>query len=514
MTIATHAGEGVTCASPQGLSSLVYKKHFPQNIALAVTAITTSAASPTLSSLSRAAKSILAFVVRLAECTDPTKPSWAFKTTIAQEIGASEATVYRGLNELIKAGLIERLRQERKSHNGRLFVSRLKLTKRACACLGLLNTRHKKSYAPDSYRKENAKREFLKPAQQAAPQQATVLESTTADTTPQTAPHVVLPHITSSNEAFVSSKESDIDTALEIECSVLNQEERIGRDSDPTTPPQETITAPISNTTCTASDESKKASVEANQGQVIHRLPSVKLIDGINTLSPIDQKQSIKKQPGQPGTFSAKIANRKIPSDLAWLVQDNCLSVTGLLHLMATARRMGHFLSDIVKFRQSAIRPHTGRSLYAYLRALITKPVDYGYLKAQQDKERTAREQAATEKAHRESFIKDGMEKFRGRTFVSEEGAHYTFEDTHTVSTKQRRNGLWYTGSFHAHHAYDLIKSILSGRLREISGPEKAQLNDSEGELRNTHKPNAQFTNHLEKLRALLQMRAHQPAVA
>src|SRR5260363_54400 len=49
--------------------------------------------------------------------------------------------------------------------------------------------------------------------------------------------------------------------------------------------------------------------------------------------------QPILKQPGQPSDFSVKIANRRIPSDLTWLVQDNCLSVTGLLHLMGTARK-------------------------------------------------------------------------------------------------------------------------------------------------------------------------------
>ncbi len=508
MTIAVNSGVGTVCPSPQGLSSLVYKKHFPQNIALAVTAITTSAASPTLSSLSRAAKNVLAFIVRLAECTNPTKPSWAFKATIAQEIGASEATVYRGLNELIKAGLIERLKQERKIHNGRLFVSRLKLTEKACACLGLLNTRCKRHYCPDAPGNQDTKRALKKTTQQIAPQQeeAATLEGAMTDATPQTVPHTLLSPLAYSNKPFISSENSIMDTIAETE--PLKQEE--GEASGPIFHPQETPTASRRNTTRTESVEPKRASSGANQGQVIHRLPSVKLIDGINTLSSIDQKQSIKKQPGQPGTFSIKIANRRIPCDLAWLVQDNCLSVTGLLHLMGTAKKMGHFLSDIVKLRQAAIRPHTGRSLYAYLRALITKPVDYGYLKAQQDKERTAREQKAAERAHHEALIKDGMEKFRGRTFVSEEGVHYTFEDTHTVSTKQRRNGLWYTGSFHAHHAYDLLKNILAGRLREISGSEKAQLDASENGLRNTPEPNSRFTKHLEKLRALLQMRTAQ----
>lgn len=151
MTISINSGEHSLSLAAQGLSSLIHEKHFPQNIALAVAEITTSGASSILSSLSRAARSVLAFVVRLAECTDPTKPSWAFKATIAKEIGVSEATVYRGLKELVNLDLIERLQQERKSHNGRLFVSRIRLMKKersrvSCSFLGLLDTRPSKRH--------------------------------------------------------------------------------------------------------------------------------------------------------------------------------------------------------------------------------------------------------------------------------------------------------------------------------------------------------------------------------
>lgn len=105
------------------------------------------------------------------------------------------------------------------------------------------------------------------------------------------------------------------------------------------------------------------------------------------------------------------------------------------------------------------------------------------------------------------------MEKLRGRTFVSEEGTHYTFEDMNYISTKQLRNGTWYTGSFHAHHAYGLIESILSGKLREVS--EKAQLNHPDVRSENSCEANSRVMTHLEKLRAFCQtMKAPRQACA
>ncbi len=112
------------------------------------------------------------------------------------------------------------------------------------------------------------------------------------------------------------------------------------------------------------------------------KYPSINLKGGHNnTLLLANQKeQFLKKQPGQPEKFFIEIANRKILHELAWLVEQNDLSLSGLLSLMSLARQAGHFLSDIVERCKAAIQVHTGRVLYAYLRALITKPIDYRYL--------------------------------------------------------------------------------------------------------------------------------------
>ena len=115
----------------------IYKK-FPHKLAVAAMSVHSSS-HPCLSNLTRAAKGILAFLIRIADRKNPTKPSWAFKNTMAQEIGISESTVYRGLKELEQTNLIERLDQTRKTHNGRLAVSKISLTSQLCQTIGLLS---------------------------------------------------------------------------------------------------------------------------------------------------------------------------------------------------------------------------------------------------------------------------------------------------------------------------------------------------------------------------------------
>lgn len=122
----------------QGLRSPLHRgKKFPHTIAVAIVAITTGKAFP---HIPRTARAVLAFAVRIAERKDPTKASWAFKKTIAHEIMVSESTVYRALNVLVNLGFIERFKQERKAHNGKLAVAKIALTRKTCLGLGLIIT--------------------------------------------------------------------------------------------------------------------------------------------------------------------------------------------------------------------------------------------------------------------------------------------------------------------------------------------------------------------------------------
>lgn len=231
MTLTVRSGEArAYVASPQSLrSTLCRNKRFPQKIALAITAITTS---PALASISRTAKHILAFIVRLAECTNPMKPSWAFKTTIAKEIGISESSVYRGLSELVKAGFIERLAQEQHAYNGLLSVAKIRLTQKICLSLGLL-----------------------------------------------------------------PSKDNALSSANPIKNSARNP---------------------------------------------LIKYPSVNLEDGQCDTLLLANQLFLKKQSIPPEKFFVKIVHRSIPHELAWLVQKNKLSLSGLLQLMGLARQAGH----------------------------------------------------------------------------------------------------------------------------------------------------------------------------
>ena len=139
--MANNSGDAVivrTQNTRQGLRSPIHRgKNFPHTIAVAIVAITTGKAFP---DIPRTARTVLAFAVRLAERNDPTKASWAFKKTIAYEIMVSESTVYRALNVLVNLGFIERFKQERKAHNGKLAVAKIALTRKTCLGLGLIIT--------------------------------------------------------------------------------------------------------------------------------------------------------------------------------------------------------------------------------------------------------------------------------------------------------------------------------------------------------------------------------------
>src|ERR1035437_2361656 len=91
-----------------------------------------------LSALPRPARATLADICRFVPQARPFDTVFAHKENIAERTGASERTVYRHLQALVEAGMIEVLTQERKSRNGRFSVSRIRLTRRAAGLLGFI----------------------------------------------------------------------------------------------------------------------------------------------------------------------------------------------------------------------------------------------------------------------------------------------------------------------------------------------------------------------------------------
>lgn len=87
--------------------------------------------------LSRSARTVLKYLVSLADAKDASKPSWAKKEKIAENTKYSVATVYRALDELEKDDFIVRLGQQRRANTGRLANGMIRLSARTCQMLGL-----------------------------------------------------------------------------------------------------------------------------------------------------------------------------------------------------------------------------------------------------------------------------------------------------------------------------------------------------------------------------------------
>ena len=90
--------------------------------------------------LPRTVRTTLAELCRFVPQNEPMSPIFAHKDVIAERIGADARTVYRHLATLRQLELIEVLPQERKSRSGRFAVARVRLTRKACELVGLIDT--------------------------------------------------------------------------------------------------------------------------------------------------------------------------------------------------------------------------------------------------------------------------------------------------------------------------------------------------------------------------------------
>ena len=91
--------------------------------------------------------------------------------------------------------------------------------------------------------------------------------------------------------------------------------------------------------------------------------------------------------------------------------------------------------------RQQVIKPHTGRSLYAYLRSLIAKPIDFAWIQAQAERMKALwveQQQQVVEQKQRAQQLQIQRKALRGRTFVSTIGTRYHFEEACVAVTTQR----------------------------------------------------------------------------
>ena len=114
----------------------------------------------------------------------------------------------------------------------------------------------------------------------------------------------------------------------------------------------------------------------------------------------------------------------RLPADLAPLVVDQGLAPTGLLSLMAIARKAGQRLSDVVAVAKNWLIGLQGRQLYAYLLTLIRQGKDFRYIRAVEADAAAMRAKVAND----EQRVKAKSIDWIGRRFVCVDRSVVTVE--------------------------------------------------------------------------------------
>lgn len=151
------------------------------------------------------------------------------------------------------------------------------------------------------------------------------------------------------------------------------------------------------------------------------------------------------------------VHGKRIPIELAWLVQKNKLLVTGLLRLMKLAKQAGHRLSDVVAVSVNCLIPLKSRDLYGYLISLLQKDKDYGYLAKKQNDDATKE----NETRQRKVLLARKMQEWNGRLFTNQ---------SQSVTYLVRGCSLEIQGGGNASKPMDIefVDAVMDGKLRLI----------------------------------------------
>ena len=153
-------------------------------------------------------------------------------------------------------------------------------------------------------------------------------------------------------------------------------------------------------------------------------VPTRKLLDAL-LLSQAPQERS-SAQAIKPTSHSStraqqmrsafvRVGKATLPSDIAWLSTRNGLAPTGVLKLMSLAKKAKQRLSDVVAATAQYLEGLSGRALYAYIKALLSKDKDYGYVAKQAESE--------AEVERDQDYLKEKAEALDGRSFSNKDGS-------------------------------------------------------------------------------------------
>ena len=115
---------------------------------------------------------------------------------------------------------------------------------------------------------------------------------------------------------------------------------------------------------------------EAARTAVDDAHPAQKTKPSSATAAPI-ATQSTARTTNHTSLFE-RIGKVLLPRDLAWLVKEQGMNCSGVLHLMKLAGKTKQRLSNVVAATQKYLQGLEGRELFAYIRALLSKGQDFG----------------------------------------------------------------------------------------------------------------------------------------
>ena len=158
-------------------------------------------------------------------------------------------------------------------------------------------------------------------------------------------------------------------------------------------------------------------------------------------------------RPANQETPFERVGKVLLPRDLAWLVKEQGMNCSGVLHLMKLAGQAKQRLSTVVAATRKYLESLQGRELYAYLRALLGKGKDFGFRATEETR-------GAAETQERE-YLKQKAQDLVGRTFQNQDQTLVVTVDDSGVLIEVR-NGQRAARPF----CRSFVEAIEAGRLR------------------------------------------------
>lgn len=154
-----------------------------------------------------------------------------------------------------------------------------------------------------------------------------------------------------------------------------------------------------------------------------------------------------------PAATFERVGKVRLPADLAWLVKQQGMNCSGVLHLMKLAGQVKQRLSTVVAATRKYLEGLEGRELYAYIRALLGKGKDFGYRATEQTREAAEQEERV--------YLKQKAQALAGRTFQNRDQSLVVTVDESGVLIEVR-NGQRAARPF----CRSFVEAIEAGRLR------------------------------------------------